>query len=449
MRTARGAGAYRHAQKFLPAQRPEWTLPGFAKGPMTHELRSAAGPDARSRQGWLARNRFLLVFALLASLMGTSVGLAKIASALYAIELGANAGQLGLVAAGQLVGTLVMSIPVGFLVEHYGPARLFVLGSALAGLTYALVPAVPSVAFLLGCITAISFFMPLRFVSLNAVFFEQVQRMGEGTAGWYRATHMSGMYLIGPPLAVALIAALGHAGTWWVLAASFALTIALSPIVFARYGRLPRSGAPRPGAREMLRDLRMLWRDDELRQACVVDFWASAAMLYQGTFIVAIALQVLHLDAVHASAYVTGTGLAFILTLFCCGVAVRRHGLRAGYLAGFTLVAVALVLQGGARSAAGLWPGVLLHGVGLGVLQTVTLVRAARAGARLGQGRVSGLNLLAMPVGALLGGVGGGLLGEWLGLQNVFHAFVPVFAVLAWWLWRRPPQELRAEAERR
>ena len=95
-------------------------------------------------------------------------------SSRYAIELSATAGQFGLIAGGQLVGTLAMSIPVGFLVEHYGLARLFVLGSALAKMTYALVPAAQSVTFLLGWITAVSFFMLLRFVSLSAVFFEQV-----------------------------------------------------------------------------------------------------------------------------------------------------------------------------------------------------------------------------------------------------------------------------------
>lgn len=387
---------------------------------------------------WWVRNRFLVVFALLASLMGTSVGVAKIAASLYAIELGAGAGQLGLIAGGQLIGTLVMSIPVGFLVEHYGPARLFVLGSALAGLTYALVPAVSSVGFLLGCITAISFFMPLRFVSLNAVFFEQVRHLGEGKAGWYRGTHMSGMFLIGPAVTVVLIATLGYAGTWWALAASFALTIALSPIVFGRYGTLPPTGRQRPGGREMLRDLRLLWRDDELRQTCIADFWASAATLYQSTFILAIALQTLRLDAAHASGYVTATGLAYILTLFFAGHPIRRIGLRAGYLAGFALVIGAMLLQGTAHSAAGLWPGVVLHGLGMGVLQTVTLVRVARAGARLGQGRVSGVNLLAMPIGAVAGGTLGGLLGGVIGLQSVFFVFVPVFAGLAFWLARTP-----------
>lgn len=387
---------------------------------------------------WLRANRFLVVFALLASLMGTSVGVAKITASLYALELGASAAQLGLIASGQFVGTLVMSVPIGFLVDHYGPTRLFVLGSVLAGLIYAAVPLAASPAFLLGCVTAVSFCMPLRFVSLNTVFFEQLRTLGEGKAGWYRGTHMSGMFLLGPAVAVALIAALGYAGTWWVVAASFALTVAVCPIVFARYARPARAGQ-RPGLAGIAAELRTLLRDPALRRTCLIDFWVVAAMTYQNTFIVAIALRSMHLDAAHASAYVTGAGLAYVLALFVAGGATARFGARASYLGGFALVATALLLQAGAPSAAWLWPGVLLQGAGLGLLQVVTLTRIARIGARLGQGKVSGVHLLVSPVGALCGSAVGGLLAQHIGLQNVFLVFVPVFVGLAAWQLRRAP----------
>lgn len=147
--------------------------------------------------------RFLLVFGMLTSFMGTSVGVAKLTTALHAMALGADAEQPGQLAAGQVAGNLGMSVPIGFLVDHYGPRRLFVIGSALAGLTYALVPAIASPAFLLGCTAVIGFFMPLRFVSLNTVFFEQLRRMGSGKSGWYRGTHLAGQFLFGPAVAVA------------------------------------------------------------------------------------------------------------------------------------------------------------------------------------------------------------------------------------------------------
>jgi MFS family permease len=390
---------------------------------------------ATNLRAWLKHNRFLVVFGLLASLMGTSVGIAKITASLYALELGANASQLGLIAGGQVVGTVLMSVPIGFMVDHYGPTRLFVIGSLLAGLVYAAVPLVASPGFLLGCVIAISFFMPLRFVSLNTVFFEQLRTLGEGKAGWYRGTHMSGMFLIGPLVAVALIGTAGYAGTWWAIAASFALTIAVCPIVFGRYAR-PARPRQRTGWRGALAELKLLTKDRELRQTCLVDFCVAGTTMYQNTFIVAIALQVMHLDAAHASAYVTGTGTAYVLTLFVAGGAASRAGSRSSYLTGFALTAAALVLQGTASTAAWLWPGVLLQGVGLGLLQITTLTSVARIGARLGQGKVSGVNLLVQPVGGLFGSAAGGLLAQYVGLQNVFFVFLPAFALLAAWQFR-------------
>ena len=258
-----------------------------------------AGPDPCScrvdmphttLRGWLRDNRFLLVFAVLASVMGTSVGTAKIVVSLYALHLGANEAQLGLIAAGQVVGTLVMSVPVGVLVDHHGPARLFVIGSVLAGLAYATIPLVAHPAFLLGAVIAVSFFMPLRFVSLNTVFFTQIRTLGEHKAGWYRGTHMTGMHLVGPSVAVALIAWLGWAGAWWAIAASFAATVALSPIVFGRYAPPPRRG-PRPGWRETRADIAAVWRDPELRQVNLIDFSSQATQAFHATFVVAVALM--------------------------------------------------------------------------------------------------------------------------------------------------------------
>ncbi|MBP2231897.1 MFS family permease [Azospirillum agricola] len=390
--------------------------------------------------GWRDTNRFLLVFGLLTSLMGTSVGVAKLTTALYAITLGADPEQLGRLAAGQAVGTLVMSVPIGFLVDHYGPRRLFVLGSALAGLTYALVPAVASPSFLLGCTTAVSFFMPLRFVSLNTVFFEQLRRIGAGKSGWYRATHLTGQFLIGPGLAVALIAHLGYAGTWWTLAASFVLTIAFSSLVFGRLPPRPLADAPgRLAPRRIAGELAALLRDRELRTVCLIGLVIEAILTYQTSFIVAIALTVFGLGESGASAFVTGTGLSFIATLFLAGSVVERLGGNASCRIGFTAAAIGLLGLGLAETPAALWPGVLLLGAGLGLLQTVTLARTARIGGRLGQGKVSGLTLLTFPVGSILGGLVGGWAGQRLGLQTVYLLFIPALLALLAWQWRSRP----------
>jgi MFS family permease len=379
------------------------------------------------------QHRFLVLFAVLSSLMGTSVGLATVTTSLYAIDLGASEVLFGSIAAAQMVGTLFMSVPIGFLVDHAGPARLFMLGSALAGLTYALIPLVPSPHFLLACTAAVSFFMPLRFVSLNTVFFHQLQSIGEAKAGWYRGTHMTGMFLLGPLLAPLIIAWAGFAVSYWTIAAIFATTILVSPIVFRRYAEgATQNRNTRFSFAELRAELALLSRDRELRQANIIDFFTQAAHAYFSFFIIAIAINVLHFDRQHAAALVTGCGVSFILALFFLGGLSARFGQQRVLLGACGVVGAGLSLLGLASGAGLLWSGALVLGLGLGALQVVNLTRLARAGARLGQGKVSGLNSLIGPAGAVVGALLGGVLGKIVGRQTVFLLLIPVFALLAW-----------------
>lgn len=103
------------------------------------------------------QNRFLLTFAVLASLMGTTVGMAQVSASLYAVHLGSSQAMLGLIAGSQSVGVLLMSLPIGLLVDRFGPARPFVVGTLLAGLSYAVLPLWATPSWLLACTAAISF----------------------------------------------------------------------------------------------------------------------------------------------------------------------------------------------------------------------------------------------------------------------------------------------------
>ena len=164
------------------------------------------GPSASARlTGFVQRNRFLLVFAALSLFMGVSAGMAQVTTSLYAVGLGCSKTMLTLIAASQSVGVIVMGLPVGMLVDRFGQARLFVLGTILSGTMYAIVPFGASASHLLLCTTAIGFVMPLRFVALNTVFLHQLTALGVSKSGWYRGTHMVGMFLIGPIVAAKVV----------------------------------------------------------------------------------------------------------------------------------------------------------------------------------------------------------------------------------------------------
>jgi MFS family permease len=382
---------------------------------------------------FLSRHRFLVAFAALSSVMGVSVGIAKVTTSLYAVHLGAQGALLGMVAASQTVGILAMSIPLGFLVDTYGPRRLFLVGTLVAGSLYFFVPLVSSPNYLIACTSLIGCFMPFRFVSLNTVFMEQLMTLGEAKAGWYRGTHMAGTFLVGPVLAATAVSWLGFSGTYWTIAALFAVTILMSPAVF---GQVQHTRARRGAMRwsEVRAQLVLIVRDVDLRGACMAEFTAQGITMFYGFFIVVIGITELGLDPQQASGLVGAQGLSYVFALFALGGFSRRLGQIHAYLLSACTIVSALLLLGTGERAPALFVGGALLGLGVGLLQIVNLTRFARIGARLGRGKIAGLNALVGPAGGMIGNLCGGLLGSTLGLRSVFLVFIPLVGLLGWQL---------------
>lgn len=377
-------------------------------------------------RNWLNRNQFLVAFGTLSSLMGISVGLAKVTTSLYAISLGATESQLGFIAASQSVGVLLMSLPLGVLVERHGPARLFLIGTACAGLLYGVLPLVPSTNYLLLCTLSIGFFMPFRFVSLNTIFLRQLLVLGPNKAGWYRGSHVAGMFLVGPLMAASAIDAFGFAGTYWLICGIFAATIVLSPMLLRRTdARMPTSqntgGVAAFGER-----LRAGLEDPEVRAACCTETGAQIISVFYNFFIVAIAVTKLGFSKSEAAGLVAVQGLSYVFSLFALGSFATRLGEAGSSLVSIALLTLSLLVLGFAQPLWLLQCGGLVLGLGLGVLQIGNLMRFARIGARIGHGHTAGLNALAGPLGGLLGSALGGNLGQRVGLQNVFLFLVPL-----------------------
>lgn len=374
---------------------------------------------------FLARHRFLASFAALSLFMGISVGLAKINTTLYALHLQTSPWLLGLVAAGQSLGILFTSLPMGYWVERYGAVRLFIAGSLAAGSLYVILPLVSDALFLLIVTVAISAIMPARFVSLNTVFMAALSRIGQERAGWYRATHMAGMFLLGPILGASVIEAVGFRGGFWLIAAMFLITALLAPLVFTQQPLGPPAGQSRRF------DTRALVAHPQARRLALREAFIQMLHMYYAFYIVVIAIQHLGLGETTAATLVSVQGVAFILALFLGGGLVARLGHDTSLLSAALLACGTLVL-GLAAQVPLLWLGGMLLGGGLGLLQIQTLTQFALLGQRVGLGRVAGFQAMAGPAGALAGGLLGSFPGQWLGQQAVFLLFIPLCALLAW-----------------
>ncbi|WP_298598413.1 MFS transporter [Zoogloea sp.] len=380
-----------------------------------------------------AGRRFLAGFVLLAVLSGITLGIAKVTTTLYALSLQASPLQLALLGAAQSVGILAVSLPVGLMVDRYGAQRLFIAGSLLVTLFYALIPAWSQLWFLLACTTAVSLAMPLRFISLSAVFMEELARIGEARAGWFRGAHMSGMFLIGPALAAGIVAAIGYTGSYWLIAGLLLLTATMAPLAFpGERGRKAPGPARQLSWRSIGGQLALLKTEAALRSTCVSEFFAMAVNMFYAFFIVVLAIEVFGFSSQAASALISLQGGAFIAALFGMGGLLARRGEGFIHRVSDACIVAALLVLGLGRSDLSLWLGGPLLGFGLGMLQTVNLSRFARLGRQLGQGTVSSLAALLGPAGATAGGLVGALVGEAAQLQTLFLAFVPVFALFAW-----------------
>jgi len=375
--------------------------------------------------------KFLLLFAALSSSMGLSAGMAQITTSLYAVQLGASEAMLGLIASAQSVGVLLIGMPAGMAVDRVGPARPFAIGTLSAGLLYFLLPFFPSATWLLITTASVSFFMPLRFVSLNSVFLRALAGLGAARAGWFRATHMLGMFLIGPVVAARVVAAWGHAVAYWCISASFAFTLLLSPLVFGPHSVRTQAAPRRAGA-----VLRRLFADAEIRRVALLEVGSQGINAYYTFFIVVIAVKIANLSPAQASNLVAIKGVSLIAALLLLGRTVARWGKQRTYLIGLAVGGVSLLVLGLTANPISLYTGGLGLGLGLGLLQIVNLTEFARAGARFGHGALSGVNALVGPSGSFLGGMLGGVVGRAIGLPAVFLLGAGA-CVGAGWLLRR------------
>ncbi|PKO47930.1 MAG: MFS transporter [Betaproteobacteria bacterium HGW-Betaproteobacteria-22] len=375
--------------------------------------------------------KFILGFVLLTSFAGLGIGIARLATTLYAVDLKVSEFQLGVIASAQSVGILLMSLPVGILIHKYHPLRLFVIGSFLGGIIYAVTPLVRNAEYLIFCTVLVSFCMPFRFISLNSVFMQQLEMLGNAKAGWFRGIHMMGFFLLGPVVAAFLIESYGYVSTFFVIAASFLITILLAPLALSSF-RSDQAHAPKLEWQEIKSQLSLLREDLILKRTSIIEFLNHSVMAFFGFFIVVIAIQDYGFSAPAAAGLLTAHGAVFVATLFTTGVLITHWGHKVFYRVSFAIAACALLVLAIPDWKLALWVGSLGLAVGLGMLHIVNFTMYAQAGKQHGTGRVSGLTALVGPSGGFFGSLLGGWIGHFFGLQSLF---LPMGLVFLWLIW--------------
>lgn len=366
-------------------------------------------------------NRFMANFVLLALVSGLTVGLGKVVTTLFAIELGATAFQIGIISAMESIGMILVTVPAGFLIARHG-ARNIYFASSLGPLAInLLMPLAASWTALAAARWVIGLCIPFRMVAMNGAFLERLRGSGGARGGWYRGALTAGLSILGPASAGLLTGAAGVTAGFYIIAALFGVMAVFSlSFLPERETSTPEDG------HHLLAGLGELLRNQVVADSCLVEFISGATTSLFATFIILLALELPPLTEADGINAMLAQGVAAVAMLFAGGAFVSRLGREAAYGLALALAVAAMLSLGLATGRAGLLAGGLLLSASVAVAHLVNVrMLASLPGAK---SKVAGLFNLATMTGGSVGAIGGGLLTKLVSLQSVFLLWLPFLA---------------------
>ena len=339
----------------------------------------------------------------------------------YVDDLGLTKAEAGVLSAAYAAGTLVASLPAGYVASRVGPRRTVIIGLLLLGFS-SLVFGFGEEIFLLdgarfvqGVAGALIWSGALTW--LISVAPEEKRGSVIGTA---LGTAVAGA-LLGP----ALGAIAGSVGTELVFSSVLVVTVLLSIAA----SRLPET---RPPERQDLREVMTTMVRRPILEAAA--FVAVPSVMF-GAIEVLVPLRIDDLGGGHgliAGGFIVGAALEAILAPVA-GRMSDRIGRRMPYVIGLSICAVAM----GGVALAGTLDTVLAAlivtslGAGLCFAPALTLISDVAEASSLHQGFAAGLSNMAWASGQVIGGVGGGVVASLTGyvLPSLAIALLLLFTV--------------------
>lgn len=387
---------------------------------------------------------FLANFMLLAAFSGATIGMAKIITTLYAIEIGANSLQLGIISAMESLGMVLLTLPAGFVIARFGARRVYFLASLGPMLLNLAIPLFGGWIWLAMARLLIGLCIPFRIVAMNSAFLRQLKRIGNDKAGWYRGSLTLGMGLLGPLLGNWLSGSTGFTLGFVVIGLCFGLMAVYSLGFWEAEQVEPSSLEVGAESGSMFSQVLAMLQNLEIAESCLIEMLSGATGALFGTFIILLAMDVAGLSQSQAVSLVMVQGLAAVLGLFGLGYLVERIGRRFAYIAGLSAAVLGLLLLGRAHGYALLAIGGVLLSTAASLVHLVNMAQLGEHAAD--KSKISGLFNLAGMLGSFSGALLGGVISQLVGLSNLFFAWIPLLLLVAGFCWLRKVRRVPAAA---
>jgi MFS family permease len=317
----------------------------------------------------------------------------------YVDELGLSDAQAGFLTASYAAGTLLASLPGGFVASRLGPRRTVVVGLCLLGVASVVfgfgeqILVLDAARFTQGIAGALIWIGAISWL----VSVAPVERRGS-VIGTALGTAVAGA-LFGP----ALGALAGSVGTELVFGSVLIVSLALALVAM----RLPDAKAP---ASQSLTEVGSTLLTRPVLNAFV--FVAAPSVMF-GAVEVLVPLRIDDLGGSHgliAAGFIAGAALEAALAPVA-GRFSDRRGRRAPYVSGLAVCVAAMVALALAAGLGAIITGLVVASVGAGLCfaPAMALMSDIAAVAGLHQGYAAALTNLSWATGQVIGGIGGGV----------------------------------------
>jgi MFS family permease len=323
----------------------------------------------------------------------------------YVDELGLSKAQAGILSASYAAGTLVASLPAGFVASRVGPRRTVIGGLLLLG--------VASLVF--GQVDTIGTLDSARFIqgvagaliwsgALTWLITASPEENRGSVIGTALGTAVAGA-LLGP----ALGALAASVGTGPVFGSVLVVTLFLAYQAL----RLPEVRSPE---RQSLREVRATMLSRPILDATA--FVAVPSVMF-GAIEVLVPLRIDSFGGSHgviAAGFIAGAALEAVLAPLA-GRISDRVGRRLPYVSGMAVCAAAMIAIAAVTTLAGVLAGLILTSLGAGLCfaPALTLISDTAEASSLHQGLAAGLSNMAWASGQVMGGIGGGVVASLTG----------------------------------
>lgn len=371
-------------------------------------------------------NEIIFKFMLINISSGIAAGMISFIIPIYALNLNATSTEIGLITGITGIGILLVVLPVGFLVDHFGSKKMYSISCVFGIAIILLLSFAADLRFLILAMVFYGMAGTLRSTSLSAAFFKNLTSIGTKRAGWYQGSMTLGGSFIGPIMGGIAAIAMGFTN-YFIFTSAFLLLPLIVIIIFTDRKNNSPAKLGNSSFTDVSNQYKSLIKNRILILTTLIESLNIALFTTFTTFITVFAIKDLGLSPGIAAMLISLRGGATILVVFFCGQLLRRNNNNL-YLFSSIITILALFLLGISTDSSLLAIASMILGIGTGLIGLIDFARVGNIDGE--KGKIAGIFSFGQGTGAIIGPTLGGIIGDAFGLQTIFLAFMLPFFML-------------------